>query len=69
MTAIETVRTKITAAKFRPDRDSTEYPFQRGWNAALEFVEQAMKEMEGASNDGDGTQQQRAVEGDHGADQ
>jgi len=35
----------ITAGKFGPERDKPEYPFQRGWNGALEFVEDGLKRI------------------------
>lgn len=69
MTVSTALKARIVDGKFQPDPRSTEYPFQRGWNAALEFVEQIIKEAEGANHDGSGPQQQRAAEVDHRADQ
>lgn len=35
----------LTAAKFAPQRPSHEYPYQRGWNAALDFAIKKMREV------------------------
>ncbi len=37
----------LAAEKFDPGKRSDQYEFQRGWNAALEFAEQKLKQAEG----------------------
>ena len=43
---IDRLRQVILAGKFDPDRQSVEYPFQRGWNGALEWVETQLAKAE-----------------------
>lgn len=36
---LEQLRQVLTAGKFEADKDKAEYPFQRGWNAGIEYAE------------------------------
>jgi len=44
---LQQFREALTSGKFDPDKRAEQYVFQRGWNAALEFAEQKLKQAEG----------------------
>lgn len=44
---LQRYRESLAAGKFDPDRRAEQYEFQRGWNAALEFAEQKLKQATG----------------------
>ena len=44
---LQQYRDLLAKGKFDPDKRVAQYEFQRGWNAAIEFAEQKLKQAEG----------------------
>lgn len=44
---LQQYRDSLAAEKFDADKRSVQYDFQRGWNAAIEFAEQKLKQAVG----------------------
>lgn len=46
---LQRYRDSLAAEKFDPGKRSEQYELQRGWNAAIEFAEQKLKQAEGTA--------------------